>query len=799
MKNRLPSATLPDGTAVPGLRRVRTGAALLMLLAAVWLVWLLSVPKPVRSASGSVVISQIYTGGGSFRNGKYKNTFIELFNPGTSAVSLNGWSVQYAAANGDTWLKTELAGTIAPGHYYLVQEGAVFGGVIELPTPEARGNFHFDTSAGRVALVSSRALIASGTACPVGGDIVDLVGYGETVNCFEGSGPVIVTASKEAQAISRISEGCEDTDDNADDFVLTSPFPRNSASFHSCQEADLETIITAPAEVQAGERFTYGITVTNYGPAEALNVVVTDTLIPRLPEPDIGEGGALSDDTVTWPVIPLLAAGQSLTLNVTVQAPATGQTLINSAAAVTDSTDPDDANDSATVLTTVQAATKSEANTIRVSVFPDEDCSGPGATFQVEVRMTNTGLAPKPDNEGPELRVELPAELSLGGCDADSGNCRASRQAASWNGALEVGQTVTINLSVEVSPEVEPGEFCFNLQSYFDADGDGVNESSVNVETCLHATCISDEFPGEPPLPEWPLSAQKAGSVLIFPVLSSSAVNPALENTRINLTNTSDDEAATLHLFFVDGSNCSVADTFVCLTPNQTMSFTASDIDPGVTGFLIAVAVDRRSGCPLEFNHLIGDAYVRFDSGHAANLGAEAVAALTDAPLTCFPLVIPATATLNFDGISYNQLPRSLAVSSLASPEDGNSTLLILDRIGGSLVSQADSLGTIFGLLFDEMENPLSFSFSGGCQFRQVLSSQFPRTTPRLNRVIPSGRNGWMKLWPVAEAAMIGAVINTNPQLRTDQHAYAQGRNLHHLTLASRARLTIPVFSPTGS
>jgi hypothetical protein len=62
----------------------------------------------------SIVISQIYGGGGN-SGATLKNDFIELFNPGGVAVSVNGWSVQYASAAGTTWQVTNLSGTIPPG------------------------------------------------------------------------------------------------------------------------------------------------------------------------------------------------------------------------------------------------------------------------------------------------------------------------------------------------------------------------------------------------------------------------------------------------------------------------------------------------------------------------------------------------------------------------------------------------------------------------------------------------------------------------------------------------------------
>src|SRR6188474_1515957 len=63
------------------------------------------------AVSSGVVISQVYGGAGCGTAGcsTYKNDYIELFNRGASPQSLNGWSVQYAAAAGTTWLVNPLA------------------------------------------------------------------------------------------------------------------------------------------------------------------------------------------------------------------------------------------------------------------------------------------------------------------------------------------------------------------------------------------------------------------------------------------------------------------------------------------------------------------------------------------------------------------------------------------------------------------------------------------------------------------------------------------------------------------
>ena len=176
-----------------------------------------------------VVISQVYAGGGN-SGATLKNDFIELYNRGTTTVNLSGWSVQYAPAGGGAWSSTPLSGSIAPGAYYLIQEAAGAGGTVNLPTPDAIGTIAMGASAGRVALSSSTTLFTSGS-CPAGGSLVDLVGYGVTT-CHEGAGPTSATSNTTAALRKR--GGCLDTNNNAVDFSIGSPNPRNSSISRSC-------------------------------------------------------------------------------------------------------------------------------------------------------------------------------------------------------------------------------------------------------------------------------------------------------------------------------------------------------------------------------------------------------------------------------------------------------------------------------------------------------------------------------------------------------------------------------------
>ena len=210
----------------------------------------------------------------------------------------------------------------------------------------------------------------------------------------------------------------------------------------------------------------------------------------------------------------------------------------------------------------------------------------------------------------------------------------------------------------------------------------------------------------------------------------------------------------------------------------------------------MAVAVEDNTGLPRAFNELIGDEYVKFSSGHAANLAAESIAASM-----MFPAGLDATnttATLRFDGMNYNRLPRVLAASNIGSTADSNSTMMIIDRVGGNFTTSGALIGNITGLLWDDAENQYSFTANlSSCQYRKVLDNSFPRTFTPFNRVLPAGRTGWMKFWAVNDSALFGAQINFNPTTNANSGAFNQGHNLHHLTLTDTATIVIPLFIPS--
>ncbi len=186
----------------------------------------------LAAQSQSLVISQVYGGGGN-GGSVYKNDFVELFNPTETAINIKGWSVQYNSATSTTttWKKTLLPDvSILPGHYYLIQEAQGTGGTTVLPTPDLTGDLAINGTTGKIVLVSDTNNIA--IACPTT-NVIDKMGFGPNVNCFEGTAPAPLASN--TTAILRANGGCTDTDVNSSDFTAVAPEPRNSSSpVHSC-------------------------------------------------------------------------------------------------------------------------------------------------------------------------------------------------------------------------------------------------------------------------------------------------------------------------------------------------------------------------------------------------------------------------------------------------------------------------------------------------------------------------------------------------------------------------------------
>jgi uncharacterized protein len=179
---------------------------------------------PAAAVSADVVISEVYGGGGNV-GATLTHDYIELYNRGDTPVDISTWSVQYGSAGGTTWLPTNLSGTIQPGRWYLVQEGAGAGGTVPLPTPDAVGTTAMSATAGKVVLVTHQVTLTCGITCGAADGVHDLVGYGAT-NMFETAPTPTLSNTTSA---SRDAAGA-DTDNNSTDLTVGAPNPQNSGS-----------------------------------------------------------------------------------------------------------------------------------------------------------------------------------------------------------------------------------------------------------------------------------------------------------------------------------------------------------------------------------------------------------------------------------------------------------------------------------------------------------------------------------------------------------------------------------------
>lgn len=307
------------------------------------------------------------------------------------------------------------------------------------------------------------------------------------------------------------------------------------------------------------------------------------------------------------------------------------------------------------------------------------------------------------------------------------------------------------------------------------------------------------------------VSENKLGSVLFFNYYVSDALSSQV-NTRINITNVNPTQDIVIHVFFVDSNTCNIADAFICLTGNQTTTFLTSDLDPNVSGYLVAVAVDSQ-GRPVSFNYLAGDELVVTPTGHKFGLAAM-VAARRDGNFASPVNADGTSATMFFNGAQYDSLPYSMVLDSFPSQVSGVGAPLADTRMyvytplpdlitGGSAFN-----GTLFFLVRNDAENTFSGQLPLNCYLttdKQRITSI--RTSPPINTIVPSGRTGWAAFYGNGSRTILcnpsGATVTlSNVPLMgataTKVGSFSGGHNLRYATTFNPGySITIPVIPPS--
>jgi hypothetical protein len=196
-------------------------------------------PTPTPTpAQGSVVISQVYSNGGN-SGSTYQNNYLELFNRTNNPIDFDGWRIYFTSANGtfDQAIAFVSSRQIFIGaHQYLLirfgpdsSNGAPVPADLLVPfNPPPPGLPTANLSPSGKVFLTMPNVNLFGNTCPPNAAIIDFVGYGSTASCFEGSGPT-ATISNTTAALRKVG-GCTDTDNNANDFSVSGPNPRNSSA-----------------------------------------------------------------------------------------------------------------------------------------------------------------------------------------------------------------------------------------------------------------------------------------------------------------------------------------------------------------------------------------------------------------------------------------------------------------------------------------------------------------------------------------------------------------------------------------
>lgn len=162
-------------------------------------------PGDSSTCDKKVVINELMSDGASA-----SDEFVELYNPGTCAVALAGWTLKYESASGGAGSAGYVfvaADSIAAKGYFLLASGAVSG------TKDGTWISGMAAAAGQVALLDDKSVM------------IDAVGYG-TITGGSYHEKTSAPAPVSGGSIGRIPNGTDSDSNSADFKKIASPTPR---------------------------------------------------------------------------------------------------------------------------------------------------------------------------------------------------------------------------------------------------------------------------------------------------------------------------------------------------------------------------------------------------------------------------------------------------------------------------------------------------------------------------------------------------------------------------------------------
>jgi predicted extracellular nuclease len=271
-----------------------------------------SPPGPQLTLEPSVLFSELLVG----VPGNNNHEFIELYNAGTEAADLNGWSLWYRLnPNQDEKLVFGWEGPAhvpGHGHYLLARAGQDVG---------LTGDATYD-----VALFERKGGLVLRDAA---GEMVDRLGWGEAPDGLFAGSPV--PAPEPGRSLERFPGGDQgnwvNTGDNSADFGDATSDPQNSGSpLTPASDGRLTLAVEIPAEVRPGSEVEVRLAVTNPTRSVAQDIVVSIPL-PTGFQASLPAGAQQVDGRIEW-TVGLLAEGETSSTIVRLTSPWTYLTTL---------------------------------------------------------------------------------------------------------------------------------------------------------------------------------------------------------------------------------------------------------------------------------------------------------------------------------------------------------------------------------------------------------------------------------------------------------------------------------------
>ncbi|HSS76067.1 MAG TPA: S8 family serine peptidase [Thermoanaerobaculia bacterium] len=245
-----------------------------------------------------------------------------------------------------------------------------------------------------------------------------------------------------------------------------------------------------------GGTVTYTVTISNTGPFDQQDnpghefVDVLPSQLTLVSATDGASPGTFSNsgNTVNWDGSIPAGGSVTITITATINAGTALQTVTNQGtvnhdndgngisetASLTDDPSAGGASDPTSFVVVSPSSVGTHTKTV-AGTFSE------GGTVTYTVTISNPSGNTQLDNPGDEFTDVLPAGLTLVSASATSGTAVADvpNKTVHWNGTIAAGGSVTITFTAAINNGTAGTTLCNQGTIFFDADGNGTNESSI--------------------------------------------------------------------------------------------------------------------------------------------------------------------------------------------------------------------------------------------------------------------------------------------------------------------------------